>query len=103
MLIKPKNPGQLVRALSGLFITKDNPSGITPKESMVLACMLGLVGSKIITKELKQEISNQLNQSLQVTTNYVNGFRKKRIIIGDKINPIFFTKQIIIQYAETGM
>lgn len=92
-LIKPKSLGGLVRSLSGLFITKDNPLGLTSKECTVIAVILAVVKNKEITREHKIEISNQLNQSLQVTTNYCNKFVKKRVITQEnKLHTLFFTK-----------
>lgn len=95
--ITPKTVGGLVRCLSGIFITKDNPNGLTPKECTVLAVLLSIVKSQEITKEIKIELSKQLNQKLQVTINYINKFKVKGVITKeDRIHRIFFTKKITI-------
>lgn len=103
-LIKPKTLGGLVRSLSGLFITKENPSGLSPKECMVLAMLLFLVKnteSKNITKEIKVQLSNQLNQSLQVTLNYINKFKKKNVVLKDNtLHPILFKQRVIIDGTD---
>ena len=101
MTIKPTSLGGFVRCLSGLFITKENPHGLSPKELTVVACLLSLTKSDtVITKQLKEEASNQLNQKYQVTVNYVNKFKKKGIVTkDDKLHPVFFKKEIIIEYG----
>jgi len=96
-LIKPKSLGGFVRSLSGLFITKDNPNGLSPKECTVIAVILATAGDNYITKELRIEVSNQLNQSLQVTANYINKFKNKGVITKeDKLHPLFFKQKITI-------
>jgi hypothetical protein len=92
-LIKPKSLGGFVRSLSGLFMTKENPLGLTPKECTVVAVLLSVVGNEEITKEHRIEVSNQLNQSLQVTTNYISKFKKKKVVTEqNRLHIIFFTK-----------
>lgn len=94
--VQPKSFGGLVRGLSGLFMTRENPQGLTPKECTVLATLLSVVKDKKITKEMKVEVSNQLNQSLQVTTNYISKFKKKQVITDkNHLHPIFFNKVTI--------
>lgn len=101
LTITPKTLGGLVRSLSGLFITKENPSGLTPKECTVLAILLSIVKSQKITKEIKIELSKQLNQKLQVTINYINKFKAKGVITKeDRIHPLFFKNKITIQWKE---
>lgn len=102
-IIQPKSLGAYIRCLSGLFITKDNPNGLSPKELTVLACLLALVGdaSKELDADVRLEASNQLNQSYQVTTNYINKFRKKGAVTKDnRLHPVFFKKRIVIEYGE---
>lgn len=103
-LIKPTTLGGFVRSLSGIFITKENPQGLSPKECTVLAVLLSQVEdkhSKVITRGMKVDASNQLNQSLQVTTNYVNKFKKKGVVTKDNaLHSIFFVDKITIEYAR---
>lgn len=101
-VIKPTTLGGFVRSLSGLFITKENPQGLSPKECTVLAVLLSLSQDKpvALTKELRLEASNQLNQSLQVTTNYINKFKKKGVVTGNSLHLLFFMDKITISYAR---
>ncbi len=100
--IKPKTWGSFVRAVSGLFITKDNPNGLTPKECTVVACFLHYTPSgSIVTKQVKVSVANDLNLGLQVATNYVTKFRKKGVITTDlKLHPVFYKDKIIIENGK---
>ncbi len=101
--VQPKSLGGLVRSLSGLFITKDNPNGLSPKECTVIACLRSLTPESdyIIDGVTKLEASNQLNQKLQVTVNYINRFKKKGVITKDnKLHPIFYKHKVVIEYGE---
>lgn len=99
--VQPKSLGGFVRCLSGLFITKDNPHGLSPKECTILSMMIHLIGDRTITKNDKIELSNQLNQKLQVTVNYINTFKKKGVITkDDKLHAIFHKQKVTIEYGE---
>lgn len=101
IVIKPKSLGVFVRSLSGLFITKTNPTGLTPKECIILAALIYVLDEKntrIITKEIKEELANMTNHSLQVITNYINKFRIKDVVTSSNtINSIFYKDKIIIE------
>ncbi len=100
-IIKPKTLPGFIHCLAGLFITKDNPLGLTPKELKFLAALYSLVLTSSITKEHKIEISNQFNHKLQVTINYINKLKKKGVVLKDnKLHPVFFKTRIIIEYGE---
>lgn len=94
--VRPQTAGGFVRSVSGLLITKENPLGLTPKECTVLAVVLSVVGGELITREHKVDISNELNQSLQVTTNYLSKFKKKGVIVANRLHPLFWAGKITI-------
>lgn len=106
-IIRPKSLGGYVRVLSGLFITKTNPSGISPKECSILAQLIFILSQRSgrkITKDVKLEIANMNNHSLQVITNYISKFRNKGIVLPDNtLSPIFFKNKIIIEYGTDTM
>lgn len=101
-VINPKSPGSFVRAVSGLFISKEHPHGLSPKECSILAALLTLMEEgKIIDKTVKIDLSNMLNQNLQVTTNYMNKFKQKGIVSEEgRLHPILFKNKITIQYEK---
>ena len=99
--IKLSSLGSLIKSVSGLFITPDNPNGITIKEMKVISCLLSVLSNnntKVITKDIKIEVAEQLNQSLQVTINYITKLRQKNVISKDnKFHPLFYKDKIILE------
>jgi hypothetical protein len=102
--VKPKSPGGFVRCLSGLFITKDNPGGLTPAELTVTAALFAILKSKnleIIDKDVRLELANLNNFSFQVAVNYVNKLKSKGVVTADnRLHPIFFKEKITIEWKE---
>ncbi len=98
-----KTLGGFTRGLSGLFMSKDNPNGLSPKECFVVCTLLSILlrkHSKVVTKEVKIELANNLNQSVQVVTNYLVKLRKKGVIDKDEtLHQVFFTDKLTIQYG----
>jgi len=102
-VIKPKSLDGFVQCLSGLFITKQNPAGLTPKEMHILSILIFTLKQKntqTISKAIKEELANLTNHTFQVTTNYVNKLKKKGVIVNDRIHPVFSNQKIIIEYGE---
>jgi len=101
--VEPKSLGGFVRCLSGFFITKNNPTGLTPAECTLLAALISILlqtKDQIITREVKVELANMTNHSLQVITNYMNKFVKKGLIQMNKLHPIFYNQEIKISYRS---
>lgn len=103
-LITPKSPGGFVRCLSGLFITKSNPKGLTPTELTVVAILYSILITKEVNevdKEVRLKLANLLNCSLQVAVNYVNKLKTKGVITKtNALHPVFFKKKIVIEWKE---
>lgn len=98
--LKPKTLGGFVRSVSGIFITKDNPNGLTPKECTLIAMLIAKVQKanvNVISKEMKIELANESNHTLQIVTNYINKFKKKSVINKEGgLHKIFFSTKVII-------
>lgn len=98
--IKPKTLAGHICALSGLFITSTNPSGLTPKELQFITAIATFTNNEI-TKDIKIQLANQFNYNLQVTVNYINKLKRKGVITkDDKLHPIFSKTKIIIEYGN---
>ena len=98
--IKLNTLGALVRSLSGFFITGENPNGISPKEMKVITCFLFILkqnNTDTITREIKIAVANELNQSFQVTVNYLTKLRTKGIVVNNKFHPYFYKTKIILE------
>lgn len=97
-VIKPQTLGGFVRSLSGLFMTKNNPHGLSPKECAMIAALLArLKEDEEVTRDIKIAVANELNQTIQITTNYLNIFKKKGVLKDNKLHPIFYKKQVLIE------
>lgn len=99
-VIKPRNLLQYISCLSGVFITKDSPHGLTPTELIMLCHIYSLSQGKELTKEVRTAIANETNHGLQVITNYINKFKKKKVVVDNKLHPIFFKTKITIEYVS---
>lgn len=90
-----------VNCLSGLFITKDNPQGLTPTEcALISALLFKLPNQEKVTKDVKIEIANLTNNKLQVVTNYITKFRNKRVVIDNKLHPVFYKTKVVIEWIR---
>jgi hypothetical protein len=102
--VQPKSPGGFVRCLSGLFITKDNPGGLTPTELTITAAIYSILKTRKtfeIDKEVKLELANLNNSTFQVAVNYINKLKTKGVVTKDnRLHPVFYKKQITIEWKE---
>jgi hypothetical protein len=75
-----------IRALTGIFISKSNPMGITEKEALILARMRDLF-QEHRTEQLNQEIRKKLRMEFNLKTqslhNMIAILRKKKLITQD--------------------
>ena len=98
-IVKPNTLGGFVRSLSGLFITKSNPLGLTNAECTVLAALIPIAGNRQIKKEIKIQVASISNHGLQVVTNYFNRLKHKCAIRSNNtIHPILLNSTVIIKY-----
>lgn len=104
LTLKPKTRGSFVRCVSGLFITKTNPQGLTQAELNILTALYTILLTKnktVVDKDVKIELANMTNNKLQVIINYVNKLKHKNVIMqDDTLHSIFSKQEIIIQYAN---
>jgi len=72
-----------VKLMSGFFITQENQKGISPKEIEIFTELLKeskRLNTIKITSQLKENVADRLDTSVQVITNYLATFRKKKMI-----------------------
>jgi len=99
--LQPKTLSGFVRSLSGFFITSSNPQGLTTVELKLLTTILSILpNQEEITKEVKTQLCNLTNNKMQVVVNYINKLKKKGVIVNDKLHPIFYKQQIVINYGQ---
>lgn len=93
-----------IQALSGLFISKDNPTGLSPREMDILSMLLYVAkGEKKVNQRIKEQISTLTGYNLQVVTNYVKKFRDKGVLSQkNEISPILLQEKITIVNGKFG-
>jgi hypothetical protein len=99
--VHPKTLRGYINCLSGLFMTKSNPQGLTPTECALLSVLLSVLPEgKEIDKPIKIEVANMTNNKVQVVTNYITKFMKKGVVVDRKLHPVFYKDQITITYGS---
>jgi hypothetical protein len=99
--LNPKTPGGIVRILSGVFISSSNPHGLTTKELKLVTLLLSILpNQEEITKEVKNQLCNMTNNKMQVMVNYLNILKKKGVIVKNRLHPIFYKQQILIEWTK---
>ena len=73
-----------VTAVSGVFITPDNPSGLTKREREVIAALLDIIGDSTINpriqKQLWQQFKETVNLRTQSMSNMMAVLKDKRVV-----------------------
>jgi DNA-binding MarR family transcriptional regulator len=100
--IKTSSVRQQVAAISGVFINKNNPLGLTATEQDFIARVLELGASTVITKEVKIDLANSMNMKLQVVVNYVNKLKRKGAITSlNQLHHVFSHDEVkIMRYGK---
>ena len=74
-----------VTAVSGVFITPDNPSGLTKREREVVAALLDIIGDGTINPRIQKSLWQQFKESVNLRTqsmsNMMSVLREKRVVI----------------------
>jgi len=99
-LVAPNSIPGYIRCVSGLFVTKEHPHGITPIEMQVLATLVLILktnNKEEIDKEVQLELADKHNMGLQVVLNYLGRLKKKGVIKDKKLHHIFYKKEILIK------
>lgn len=91
-----------LQALSGLFISKENPGGLTPKELDFLSALIFVgveKGTLVVNAETKRMVASLINHPIQVVTNYIKKLRDKKVLTtANSLNPILLYGEITISY-----
>lgn len=98
MIIKANTLKGYLQGISGLFISKDNPGGLTPKELDMLTAFLFILSEEQKTEidsDIKDKVSSLTNHPHQVITNYMKKLRDKGVFTtSNKPHPILFETKI---------
>jgi len=96
-----KSPVGYVRAVSGLFITKANPSGLTAKEIEIVAKLMEYSSSGIITFPARKKTMDDLELKTQNFYNAMTVLKKKGVVVNEELHRIFTSKNLTVHYASS--
>jgi hypothetical protein len=88
-----------VRAVSGLFITKGNPSGLTKREVEMVAKLMKHSVKGVITSKTRDKVTDEMGWKKQNFYNMVVILKAKGVLIDEELNRIFTAGAINLEYA----
>jgi len=97
-----KSSREYAKAISGLFISKKNPSGLTSKEIEIVAKLMEHCKQGIITSSARQASMEELKMKKQNFYNAMSVLKGKQVITGEELNKVFTTDTIRINNANSN-
>ncbi len=94
-----QSPVGYIRAVSGLFITKVHPSGLTPREIDIIAKLMQHSVSGIVTFAARKKTMSELDLKPQNFYNAMVILKEKGVMINKELHRTFTTNTITIRYA----
>lgn len=104
MVIKAGTLRGYLQGISGLFISKDNPGGLTPKELDILTAIVFIMGKEkktCINALIKHDVAILTGHPVQVITNYVKKLRDKQVLDQkNTLHRLLIDKHVILHYKD---
>jgi len=97
-----QSPVSYVRAVSGLFITKDHPSGLTTKEIRIIAKLMQHSKSGIVTFSARKKTMDELGLKTQNFYNAMTMLKSKGVMINEELHRIFTSPSLTVNYAPNS-
>jgi hypothetical protein len=97
-----QSPVAYVRAVSGLFITKDHPSGLTSKEVRIIAKLMEHSTKGVITFAARKKTMEELGFKRQNFYNAMTVLKSKGVMVDEEMHRIFTSHILTINYANNS-
>ena len=94
-----QSPVAYVRAVSGLFITKDHPSGLTGKEVRIIAKLMEHSTKGVVTFAARKKTMEELGLKTQNFYNAMTILKGKGVLIDEEMHKIFTSTSLTVNYA----
>ncbi len=94
-----QSPVGYIRAVSGLFITKKYPSGLTPREIDIVAKLMEHSSAGTVTFAARKKTMTELEMKPQNFYNAMVILKEKGVMIEQELHRTFTTNAITIKYA----
>lgn len=99
-----------VTAVSGVFITPGNPSGLTLRERQVVAALLEIIDGGTINPRIEKELWKQFKESVNLRTqsmsNMMRVLREKKVVTFENglysLHPVLRKDEgLLIRYSSS--
>lgn len=97
-----QSPVAYVRAVSGLFITKNHPSGLTGKEIKIIAKLMEHSTSGVLTFAARKKTMDELGLKQQNFYNAMTILKSKGVLVDEELHRIFTSTSLNINYASSN-
>jgi len=97
-----KTQASYVRAVSGLFITKDHPSGLTSKDIKIIAKLMEHSKSGIVTFAARKRTMEELGLKQQNFYNAMTILKGKGVLVDEELHRIFTSDTLTVNYAPNS-
>ena len=97
-----KSPVSYVRAVSGLFITKEHPSGLTSKDIKIIAKLIEHSKSGIVTFAARKKTMEELGLKQQNFYNAMTILKGKGVLVDEELHRIFTSDMLTVNYAPNS-
>ena len=89
-----------VTAVSGLFASKNNPNGLTPREIEFVCAAMDHSTGGVIVKTTRFKIADELKIDMRTYYNMAHRLKKKRAINDDQLHRVFTAREISVVYEK---
>lgn len=87
-----------LQAISGLFISRDNPGGLTPKELDILTALIYIMREEeTVSAKTRKAVAQATGHPTQVVTNYMKKLRDKGVLSPDN-KPVAVLRESVITF-----
>ena len=96
-----RSPRDYVVAISGLFVNKRHPQGLTLKEIDVVASLITHSKQGIITTSARKKVMEELKLEPQNFYNTMSSLKSKQAIDGEELHKLFTVESIHLIHANS--
>ena len=99
---KEQNTARYIASISGLFITPNNPGGLTKKEMIMITVLIRqmeLLGVNVITQSVRERTMDVLQIDKRYLYNMISNLRNKKVITNDDTLHPFLKRGVVIELS----
>lgn len=93
------SPEAYVRAVSGLFISKKHPLGLTQKEIKLISKLIEHSPSGVVTFSARKKTMDEFALKPQNLYNTMTILRSKGVFVEDELHKVFTSSSLTVSYG----